>query len=188
MLEFNLLSLFIIAAVLAYGVGIIRRKRKIDFGWTFSCAVSALMLSTVAKASAENVNALVLHLTSGNQVTCMLDEKPMVTFKSDELVITTHMNVVSYQASDVMKFTYTYADPTNISSVRTSSTFSFNGKVLLVSNLAPSSQVSVYTVDGILVASAKTGKNGSAALTLPEQSGAVYVVKTSVANFKITKL
>ena len=68
MLEFNLLSLFIIAAVLAYGVGIIRRKRKIDFGWTFSCAVSALMLSTVAKASAENVNALVLHLTSGNQV------------------------------------------------------------------------------------------------------------------------
>lgn len=185
MLGFNLL--FIIAAALAYGVGFMRHKRKIGFGWAFSCTVSALMLSTVAKASAENVNALVLHLTSGNQVTCLLDEKPVVTFKSDELVITTHMNVVSYQASDVAKFTYIYADPTDISSVRIGSAFSFNGKTLQVSNLTPSSQVSVYTVDGILVTSAKTDNHGSVSLTLPKQSGAVYIVKTSVANFKITR-
>lgn len=185
MLGFNLL--FIIAAAFAYGVGFMRRKRKIGFGWAFSCTVSALMLSTVAKASTENVNALVLHLTSGNQVTCLLDEKPVVTFKSDELVITTHMNVVSYQASDVEKFTYTYADPTDISSMRTGSTFSFKGNTLQVANLAPLSQVSVYTVDGILVTSAKTDNHGSVSLTLPKQSGAVYIVKTSIANFKITR-
>lgn len=185
MLGFNLL--FIIAVTLAYGVSFMRRKRKIGFGWAFSCCVSALMLSGAMKASAENVNALVLHLTSGNQVTCLLDEKPVVTFKSDELVITTHMNMVSYKASDVTKFTYTYADPAGISSVRTGSAFSFNGKTLQVSNLTPSSQVSVYTIDGILMTSAKTDGNGSVVLTLPEQSGAVYIVKTSVANFKITK-
>lgn len=179
--------LFIIAVALAYGVGCMGRKRKICFSRAFSCIILALMLSVVAKASAENVNALVLHLTSGNQVTCLLDEKPVVTFKSDELVITTHMNVVSYKASDVTKFTYTYADPTAISSVRTGSAFSFNGNTLQVSNLTPSSLVSVYAVGGILVTSAKTDNNGSVVLTLPEQSGTVYIVKTSVANFKITR-
>ena len=179
--------LFIVAVALVCGFGFLRRKRKMGFGLPLSCAALAFMLSTATKASAENVNALVLHLSSGNRVTCLLDEKPVVTFKSGELVVTTHMNVISYQESDVKKFTYTYADPSDISSVKTGSTFSFNGNALQMSNLTPSSQVSVYTVGGVLVTSARTGNNGSVTLSLPEQSGAVYVVKTSVANFKISR-
>ena len=179
--------LFIVAVALVCGFGFLRRKRKMGFGLPLSCAALAFMLSPATKASAENVNPLVLHLSPGNRVTCLLDEKPVVTFKSGELVVTTHMNVISYQESDVTKFTYTYADPSDISCMKSGSTFSFNGKSLQVSGLTPSSQVSVYTSGGVLVTSAKADNNGSATSILPEQSGAVYVVKTSVANFKISR-
>lgn len=137
---------------------------------------------------AESINALMLHLASGKQVVCMLDEQPIVTFEGDELVLTTHMNVVRYQATDVIRFTYTAVDHAGIAEARISVTsFSFDGDVLRANSLAPKSDVTVYTTEGTLVASSKTDKSGNVSLSLPRQAGVVYVVKTSVANFKITK-
>lgn len=137
---------------------------------------------------AESINALMLHLASGKQVVCMLDEQPIVTFEADELVLTTHMNVVRYQATDVIRFTYTAVDPSGIAEARIAVTsFSFDGDVLRANSLAPKSDVTVYTAEGTLVASSKTDKSGNVSLSLPRQAGVVYVVKTSVANFKITK-
>lgn len=149
-----------------------------------SFLTAALSLSTWA----EDINAMMLHLASGKQVICLLDEKPIVTFSGDELVLTTHMNEVSYQSADVLKFTYLYVDPAGIDQVGVpQSMFSFRGNALSVSGAEPDSQIAVYSVDGALVASAKADKKGAASIILPELSGKVYVVKTSVANFKITK-
>lgn len=145
-------------------------------------------LLTTLYASSQEINAMVLHLASGAEVTCLLDERPVVTFEGDELVLTTHMNVVRYQASDVLSFTYASVSITSID--RTSSavtSFAFDGDMLRANSLAPKSMVMVYTVDGTLVTSCKTDKSGNVSLSLPRQAGAVYVVKTSVANFKISK-
>lgn len=137
---------------------------------------------------AEGINALMLHLASGKQVVCLLDEQPVVTFQGDELVLTTHMNIVRYQAEDVIRFTYTAVDPSGINDASTAATsFSFDGDMLRTNSLAPKSAVTVYAADGTLVASGKTDKSGNLSLSLPRQAGVVYVVKTSVANFKITK-
>lgn len=131
---------------------------------------------------------MMLHLASGKQVVCLLDEMPIVTFSGDEVVLTTHMNEVSYQSADVLKFTYLYVDPTGVNKINAPhSMFSFGENALAVTGAEPDTQIAVYTVDGVLVASAKTSKDGAATVNLPEQSGKVYVVKTSVANFKITK-
>lgn len=149
----------------------------------------SFLIAVVALSSwAEDINAMMLHLASGKQVICLLDEKPIVTFSGDELVLTTHMNEVSYQSADVLKFTYLYVDPSGINQVGIpQSLFSFSGNALSVTGAEPDSQIAVYSVDGALVASAKTNKKGAASIVLPDQSGKVYVVKTSVANFKITK-
>lgn len=139
-------------------------------------------------ASAQGANAMVLHFASGGEVTCLLDEQPLVTFEGDELVLTTHMNVVRYQAKDVVKFTYVTLRATDVSSTSTVGTkFFFDGDVLRARNLEPQSMVAVYTVDGSQVASAMTDKNGNVSLALPRQSGVVFAVKNSVANFKIQK-
>lgn len=151
-------------------------------------ALSFLMLIGTLSSFADDINAMMLHLSSGKSVICMLDEKPIVSFCGDELILTTHMNAVSYQSSNVLKFTYLYVDPAAVGKVEMSqSMFSFSGNTLTVTGIEPDSQVAVYSVDGVLVASAKTNQKGSATISLPEQSGKVYVVKTSVANFKITK-
>jgi hypothetical protein len=47
--------------------------------------------------------------------------------------------------------------------------------------------VQVYTVDGVLVASATTDNQGNVSLSVPERQGAVYVVKTSTLTFKVSK-
>ena len=147
-----------------------------------------LLLTCVLKVSAESNNALVLHMATGKQVTYMLDELPVVTFNGEELVITTHLNVVSYQVGDVVKFTYSYVDPALVGGVKMSDAmFKFEGDVLHANNLEPFSTVSIYSVDGTLIISAKTGTKGDINISLPQVSGCVYVVKTSVANFKLMK-
>lgn len=147
-----------------------------------------MMLFGTLSSFAEDVNAMMLHLASGKQVICMLDEKPVVTFGADELILTTHMNKVSYQSTDVVKFTYLRVDPTGVSQVgMAQNMFSFNENTLSIAGAEPDTQISVYNVDGVLVASAMTNKKGAVTVTLPAQSGKVYVVKSSIANFKITK-
>ena len=147
-----------------------------------------LFVVSVFKVSAENNNAVVLHMANGKLVTYLLDDLPIVTFEDDELVITTPNNVVSYQDGDVVKFTYSYVDPSKVSQTTMSDTmFKFEGNVLCAYNLEPLSDVSVFSVDGALITSAKTGANGEITLSIPQQSGNVVVVKTSVANFKMMK-
>lgn len=146
----------------------------------------SLLLTT--HALAEEMNAMVLHLASGTELTCMFDERPTVTFEGDELVLTTHMNVMRYQASDVKKFTYTYLEANSINNIKKSRVnIFFDGNILRAVNLQPNSIVDIYTIDGIQVVSAKTDRNGNVSLPIPHSSGMVYVVKTSVANFKISK-
>ena len=145
-------------------------------------------LICVFKVSAENNNALVLHMANGKQVTYLLDELPVVTFNGEDLVVTTHLNLVTYQARDVAKFTYSYIDPSIVVGLKNANTmFKFDGDVLYAYNLEPFSTVSIYSVDGTLIISAKTGTKGDINISLPQVSGCVYVVKTSVANFKLMK-
>lgn len=147
------------------------------------------VMSVCAVASwAEDINAMMLHLASGKQVVCLLDEKPVVTFRGEELVLTTSMNQVCYQSKEVLKFTYLCVDADAINKVdRSRSLISFNGNTLVASGLEADSQVTVYSIDGVSVASSQVDKNGKVSITFPEQKGKVYVLKTSVGNFKITR-
>lgn len=141
-------------------------------------------LSTWAEGE---INALVLHLATGKNVTCMLDEQPVVTFGGDDLVIKTHMSSMTYLSADVNKFTYTYVDPSVVNNVNIDATlFSLEGNVLNAKSLAPNSTVTIFTVDGKKVAETKTNAQGSVTVPLPSQASATYIINTSVANFKIT--
>lgn len=136
---------------------------------------------------AEDINALKLHLASGKQIICMLDEKPVVSFCNEELILTTHISKVSYQSSDVLKFTYLYVEPSNINQTLMQSLFTLKDNTLSIIGVEPGSHIAVYSLDGLLVVSTWADKKGSTSIALNEQSGKVYIVKTSVANFKITR-
>lgn len=146
-----------------------------------------LLLSVLSGTMATELNAIVLMLASGSQVTFMLDEQPKVTFQGDDLTITTHLNEVTYASSDVLKFIYSKVNTDGICSVSTNASFSIIGNVLVANNLVPNSEITVYSVDGLLLVSDRTDYNGSVSVTLPKISNNVYLIKTKTANFKITK-
>lgn len=129
-----------------------------------------------------------LHLASGKEVVCLLDERPVVTFTDDEVVLTTHMHEVRYQSVDVLKFTYANVEVDGINALPSDrGLVRMDGNTLCLDGFASDSEVSVYTADGIVVAKSHTDGHGAASISLPRQSGKVYVIKTSIANFKITK-
>lgn len=137
---------------------------------------------------AEGVNALVLHLVSGQQVVCVLDENPKVTFRGDQLVLTTHLHEVSYRSDDVQKFTYTYIEGAGIHQlVEPHSVFSFDDNIITTSGLQRNSQVEVYSLDGTLLSVTSVGTDGKTCVALPENVDQTFIVKTSVGTFKIAK-
>lgn len=152
----------------------------------------SLMFSLAVTAMAEGINALTLNMASGRQVTYLLEDRPVVTFQGNELVVNTHMNVVSYASDDVLKFTYSKLSKEMVDGIASAkvkgATFSFVDDVLVAANLDPLSHVSVSSVDGKHLASAKADSHGNARIRIPAGSGRVCVIKTTTATFKLRRL
>ncbi len=149
--------------------------------------ISFLLAQIAFLASAEEINALLLLLSSHKQVVCLLEEQPTISFQEDKLIITTTQNELSYEADDVQKFTYSYVDTSDISQVENSKyLISIKGNELSVSGFESDTPIYIYTSDGSLVAKSIT-YSGEATFTLPEGSNSTYIVKTPIVNFKIMK-
>ncbi len=148
-----------------------------------------LLLSSVSSwASTGDINALRIHCRSGEDITMMLDEYPIVRFDSNDLVITTSKSEVNLMSDDVLKFTYAHVATSGTGNQNLSDVmFFFEKEYMKVTNLAPATNVTVYTVDGMLISSAVTDRNGNASLRLPESTNSVYIVKTSSLTFKIRR-
>ena len=150
--------------------------------------LSIVLFGSAMFVSAIELNALILHMKSGKQVTCFLKEQPKVSFVENDLIINTDFGETCYQVGDIVKFTYSYVDPNHIDDILASNIcFNFDGQTLSAKNLEPSSNVSIFSIDGILLRSAKVADNGEISVDIPLTSGSVIIVKTSEVNFKVRK-
>ena len=150
--------------------------------------LSIVLFGSAMFVSAIELNALILHMKSGKQVTCFLKEQPKVSFVENDLIINTDFGETCYQVGDIVKFTYSYVDPNHIDDILASNIcFNFDGQTLSAKNLEPSSHVSIFSIDGILLRSAKVADNGEISVDIPLTSGSVIIVKTSELNFKVRK-
>ena len=150
--------------------------------------LSIVLFGSAMFVSAIELNALILHMKSGKQVTCFLKEQPKVSFVENDLIINTDFGETCYQVGDIVKFTYSYVDPNHIDDILASNIcFNFDGQTLSAKNLEPSSKVSIFSIDGILLRSAKVADNGEISVDIPLTSGSVIIVKTSELNFKVRK-
>lgn len=147
-----------------------------------------LFMQATTSIASDAKNALMLHRSNGQSVTIMFDELPVVTFSNNDLVVTTHMNTVCFPASDVARFTYLTVEPDGISNPSAYGIlFTFGENTLNVSNVAPSSPLQVYAVDGVLLYSTVSDSRGNVNVPLQGASGTVYLVKTSSVTFKVRK-
>ena len=148
-----------------------------------------LLASFMGNTHSSNINAIKIHNKSGSFVTILLEEQPKVTFEGNDVVLTTHMNIVNYPSAEIVKLTYLdVKDATGIDNFNSFGVvFSFNNDVVKIQNLVSQTKVSLYTVEGVLVASGMTDAKGCISLPMPKGTQTCMIVKTPSLTFKIRK-
>lgn len=135
---------------------------------------------------AEIGSGVKLQFASGDQVVIQLEEKPVFTFDTNEIVVTTSERILRCDSDDLLKFTYINIPP---SSVGNTEIDYVNIKIIdggiFASNLKPNSEFRVFTQDGKFVCSATTNEQGIVNTHFPMQRGVVYIIKSSTKNIKL---
>lgn len=148
-----------------------------------------LQITFTVHAYSTCINAIKIHHKSGSFVTILLEEQPKITFDRNDVVLTTHVSVVNFPSTEIVKLTYLdVKDAACIDNLTSSGiVFSLNNKVVNIQNLASQTKVSLYTVEGILIVSGKTDAKGSISLPIPKAAQTYMIVKTPSLTFKIRK-
>lgn len=148
-----------------------------------------LQITFMAHTYSVNINAINIHNKSGSLVTILLEEQPKITFEGNDVVLATQMNVVNYPSAEIVKLTYLdVKDATGIDNFNSFGVvFSFNNDVVKIQNLVSQTKVSLYTVEGVLVASGMTDAKGGISLPMPKGTQTCMIVKTPSLTFKIRK-
>lgn len=146
------------------------------------------MLNAGLSALAENVAALVVMMKSGEKVHYVLDEKPKVTYKDNNMLVTAKEVMVTQALDEVQKLTFEEVEkgdtPTSVTvPLSDGYVVDLRGGQLRLSGFPVGSPVRIYDMNGRMVQSIITDAQGSAATVLPQHG--VYVVKTDVTSFKL---
>lgn len=153
----------------------------------FLLFIALLSLPSVTAVAGE-INVLDIHCKSGENISIMLTDNPVVRFVDFDLFVKTDKNEVCFPSEEVERFTYRNVDPSKIDpTVISDMLLRFENESLMISNLAPLAKVSAFNLEGMLVCSAVTDTMGNAVLQFTEMSSGVYIVKTPSVSFKILK-
>ncbi|MBO7067810.1 MAG: hypothetical protein J6W52_03905 [Bacteroidaceae bacterium] len=135
-------------------------------------------------------NAVAIYQVDGQVATFAFEEKPVVTYRGSELVLTTTQTCVQYPIYKLkkMEFTVDWDDPDAIEKVKETDTqFSFRGGQLTVGRGKSGSYVYLYNLKGIKVAQYTLDENGCASIPMQALPQDIYIVKTTGFTFKFRK-
>ena len=137
---------------------------------------------------ADSQNTLMVKLKNGAETTFFLKDKPNVTFEGTDLKVVSNKETVTFALSDVLRFTYVKKDASGIDETVVDPTeVSYDGGVLVISQLKQGVSVDIYSLDGKLVRQLKAYRSGTYRLSLSELPTGLYLVKADNITYKIMK-
>lgn len=137
---------------------------------------------------ADSQNTLVVKLKNGAETTFFLKDKPNVTFEGTDLKVVSNKETVTFALSDVLRFTYVKKDASGIDETVVDPTeVSYDGGVLVISQLKQGASVDIYSLDGKLLRQLTAHHSGTYRLNLSELPKGVYLVKADNVTYKIMK-
>ena len=146
----------------------------------------AAMSSTLH--AADEVETLIILMKNGSENAFFLKDKPKVTFEGTSLKVSAATGDVSFALADVMRFTYAKKSTSGISEqVENPTGVSFEGDVLVISQLEANTTASIYALDGKLIRQLKPQRAGTYRISLSELPSGLYLVKADNVTYKITK-
>ncbi len=147
-----------------------------------------MLLALPIAMLADSQNTLVVKLKNGAETTFFLKDKPNVTFEGTDLKVVSNKETVTFALSDVLRFTYVKKDASGIDETVVDPTeVSFEGGVLVISQLKQGASVDIYSLDGKLVRQLKAYRSGTYRLSLSELPTGLYLVKADNITYKIMK-
>lgn len=153
----------------------------------FSFIVILVVIALPINVHAETFKSVILWLSSGKQVMVLLESEPKVTFSADDVRITTRQGIeYIYSSSVVQKYTFSSEGPSGIININCiDSKFSVDGGTVKLSNFSPFSTIYVYNTNGALILKTTSNLSGEAKLSLTNNQGGIYIIKTHDISFKI---
>lgn len=135
-----------------------------------------------------SANVLVVITKDGSQTTYLLLEKPQVRFEGKQLRVVSTKADVTYQLTDILRFTYTKRNVSGIDEqVEQQAGVDYQDGVLVISQLKAGATVGVYALDGKLVRQLTAQHAGTFRLNLSALPQGVYIVKADNVSYKIMK-
>lgn len=120
-----------------------------------------------------------------------LSEKPKVTMDNGVFTLTTTQTTVTYNATDVLKFTLGDIDGGIVDvddiAVKAGPGVDRQADRLIFTGCKPNSVIRIYSMDGRLAESQQVDADGRAEMSLSGLKAGVYVVKSDSITFKIAK-
>ena len=146
----------------------------------------AAMSSTLH--AADEVETLIILMKNGSENAFFLKDKPKVTFEGTSLKVSAATGDVSFALADVMRFTYAKKSTSGISEqVENPTGVSFEGDILVISQLKANTTASIYALDGKLIRQLKPHRTGTYRISLSGLPTGLYLVKADNVTYKITK-
>lgn len=131
---------------------------------------------------------LVVETKDHVKTTYMLARKPQVIFENNTLRILSWDADVTYNLSDVLRFTYETKSVTGVSELRDEqAAVNYEDGQLVISGIKAGASVGVYSIDGKLVQKLTAHRSGTYRLSLVPLPQGVYIVKADNVSYKIMK-
>ena len=148
-----------------------------------------LMLSLAGAWAQSNVPRLVVWQKSGEKAYFDLDKLPETSFGGGVLTIKSSTATISYQLSNIVRYTYENVTATGIATLPSaySVKISERGEAVSFQNLKPGTTVSLYDLGGMLLEQYTADDLGLLTISTHNRPSGVYIVKANNETIKLLK-
>ena len=148
-----------------------------------------LLVVTITAAAQSDSPKLVVWQKNGEKVIFDLDQLPETTFGGGVLTIKTTTATVSYQLSNILRYTYENVKETAVELLpaERSIKISERGDEVTFRNLKPGSVVNLYDLGGQLLEQRKTESLNPLIISVQNRPSGVYIVKSGEETIKLMR-
>ena len=148
-----------------------------------------LLLAAVAAAPLFSQNTLTIHQKDGQQFSFGFEEKPVVSFTDNAMVIKSTKTEVQYDLSNVAKLTFNDIEDAviGIKADVAKANITLNEYTVSIAGAKPDTEVRLIASDGKIIQSYMTAQDGSVAFSIAELHAGSYIISSESITVKILK-
>ena len=147
-----------------------------------------ILFTVVLSVPSFSQNTLTIHQKDGQQFSFGFEDKPVITYTDNDLVLKTTKTEVQYPLSSLAKFTFTDLEDAVISiKDDKAAQMELENYVVSITGAKSGVTVSVVGSDGKTLNSYKTDTDGSVTFSIAELPEGVYIINSENLTCKILK-